>query len=395
MLVPRLRTAGIDIVVYAVGHVGAPLVMDGITILGRPDTLTTSASEMIDIHADRHGCDMVITVKDPYAFLPEAMRELSIPWVAMCPVDTEPISEMNARILNYATGVIAVTRRGKEEIERTGAMTAYAPHGVDTKVFCSGSKAASRKELGLRASENTFIALVVGDNHTNPSRKNFENIIPAWGQWVRTHSDSLLVLHTLLTEDRGGVDIDGLIKAYDVPASSIFVTDQYDYLFGKTPQYMAKMYRAADVLLMPSCGEGFGIPLIEAQACGTPVIVTDWSSMPEVTVVGVTIPTAVGMAGNGSREMTPFGGFHYRASREAILMAMEAVVDRRYKPEELVAASNVIKSRYDIDTVVREHWVPMLDGFEKILFKGVLDGIRRVQQEDNSNKILQERAREY
>jgi glycosyltransferase involved in cell wall biosynthesis len=40
--------------------------------------------------------------------------------------------------------------------------------------------------------------------------------------------------------------------------------------------------RSANVLMLASRGEGFGIPVIEAQACGTPVIVTDWTAQPEL-----------------------------------------------------------------------------------------------------------------
>jgi glycosyltransferase involved in cell wall biosynthesis len=45
---------------------------------------------------------------------------------------------------------------------------------------------------------------------------------------------------------------------------------------------MAKIYSAMDVLLNPAMGEGFGITVLEAQACGTPAIVTDFSAMTEV-----------------------------------------------------------------------------------------------------------------
>ena len=45
---------------------------------------------------------------------------------------------------------------------------------------------------------------------------------------------------------------------------------------------MISLYRHADALLFPSWIEGFGLPLIEAMACGTPVITSGTSAMPEI-----------------------------------------------------------------------------------------------------------------
>ena len=45
---------------------------------------------------------------------------------------------------------------------------------------------------------------------------------------------------------------------------------------------MARIFSSFDVLLNCSAGEGFGVPIIEAAACGVPSIVTDFSAMPEV-----------------------------------------------------------------------------------------------------------------
>lgn len=42
-------------------------------------------------------------------------------------------------------------------------------------------------------------------------------------------------------------------------------------------------YNAADVLVFPSLFEGFGLPVVEAMACGTPVITTNVSCLPEVS----------------------------------------------------------------------------------------------------------------
>jgi glycosyltransferase involved in cell wall biosynthesis len=63
--------------------------------------------------------------------------------------------------------------------------------------------------------------------------------------------------------------------------------DQYEYRTGWVgDEEMARFYGMCDVLLNPARGEGFGLPVVEAQACGTPVIVTKASSMPELCGAG-------------------------------------------------------------------------------------------------------------
>lgn len=45
---------------------------------------------------------------------------------------------------------------------------------------------------------------------------------------------------------------------------------------------LAALYNAADAFVLPSLVEGFGLPLVEAMACGTPCLASDRSSLPEV-----------------------------------------------------------------------------------------------------------------
>jgi glycosyltransferase involved in cell wall biosynthesis len=64
---------------------------------------------------------------------------------------------------------------------------------------------------------------------------------------------------------------------------SNFSLDKYITFLGKPDrESLIRFYNAADVLLAPSLYEGFGLTILEAMACGTPVITSNVSSLPEV-----------------------------------------------------------------------------------------------------------------
>lgn len=59
--------------------------------------------------------------------------------------------------------------------------------------------------------------------------------------------------------------------------------ERIDHFGPVTDNHLAKLYRCSVALVYPSLYEGFGIPLLEAMACGTAVIAINCSSVPEVT----------------------------------------------------------------------------------------------------------------
>jgi alpha-1,3-rhamnosyl/mannosyltransferase len=64
-------------------------------------------------------------------------------------------------------------------------------------------------------------------------------------------------------------------RAVDLGLRPLFIGDADDV-------ELVDLYRAAEVVVLPSLEEGFGLPIVEAMACGTPVICAHAASMPEI-----------------------------------------------------------------------------------------------------------------
>jgi glycosyltransferase involved in cell wall biosynthesis len=115
---------------------------------------------------------------------------------------------------------------------------------------------------------------------------------------------------------------------------------------------MAAIYTRADVLLSATAGEGFGLPVLEAQGCGTPVIVSDFSAQPELVGDGWVV--AVQPQWNPTQLAwfaTPLV--------HSIVNALEEAYER---PRGQVSEAAVEFAKdYAADKVFQEGWVPLLD----------------------------------
>ena len=114
---------------------------------------------------------------------------------------------------------------------------------------------------------------------------------------------------------------------------------------------MAVMYNALDVHVLVSKGEGFGIPIIEAQACGTPVIVGDWTAMGELCHSGHKIP-----ASDADQEYTGLNAYQMKPRVRPIELAMHAEYRKPSPRERAVEAMK----EYDTENVMEKYMKPVL-----------------------------------
>jgi len=187
-----------------------------------------------------------------------------------------------------------------------------------------------------------------------PSRKAWGENLLAFGMFAQDKPDAMLYLHTDATGSGSGIDLVALIKASGIPPEKVMFVDQYEHRMGVSDEMMAAIYTRSDVLLSATAGEGFGLPVLEAQACGTPVIVSDFSAQPELVGDGWIVqvqpqwnPTQLQWFA------TPMVHSIVRALNEAY-----------ERPRATVSEQAVEFCKdYAADKVFEEGWVPLLDSF--------------------------------
>ena len=291
MLAERIPALGHELVIFDIRAGGGSVAqVGGLTIL--PAALDPIGNDILPTHFQRSQADVCITLCDAWGFNPDAMKLVN--WWPITPIDHSPVPPAVEHALKAAKGVIALSRFGQSELRKIGIDALYMPHGLDPKVWWPAldrdAMNAARQRLKLNA--DWFLVSFVGVNDSNPSRKGLPELLAAWAMFHRTHPNSVLYLHTTpqgnipIAGSRNGVDLDALFGTFGVDPRSVLMPDQYRLRTGIPPHELADMARASDVFILPSRGEGFGIPLIEFQHAGCPVSTTDFGAGSELCASG-------------------------------------------------------------------------------------------------------------
>jgi glycosyltransferase involved in cell wall biosynthesis len=213
----------------------------------------------------RAGCPVTVTVHDATFFTEPEHYDKSRRTFFRSAIKTS---------LRRAARVIVPSKATRDELIRlldadpTRIDVAY--HGVDPAAFhapSSEEKARVRARLGL--GETPYVAFL----GAKEPRKNVPNLIRGWVEAVNDRSSppALVIAGGQGHDD----DIDQAVAA--VPPHLRLLRPGY-LRYADLPGYLG----GALVAAYPSYGEGFGLPILEAMACGAPVLTTPRLSLPEV-----------------------------------------------------------------------------------------------------------------
>ena len=171
------------------------------------------------------------------------------------------------RVLEDADAIICV---GRDEFELMKKRfpekeVVYQANGVSTEFFKSGSGESFREKYEISKSTEVFLCVSRIDQ-----QKNQLLLLEAFAEYQKEQPDSKLVL-------LGPVTVEAYQKQLLERTQELGIMDKILMLSGFKPDdpMLAHAYKAADIFVLPSRHEPFGIVILEAWAAGTPVIAAD------------------------------------------------------------------------------------------------------------------------
>lgn len=177
--------------------------------------------------------------------------------------------DRSIKSLKMANRLIAVSSWSAKEVSKILEINPnkidVVPNGLDHSLFYPRDKAEARQKFGIP--DDAKVILNVG---SEISRKNLKTLLQSVPKIVNEVPNVILLRLGEITEWADKMISDLGIKNKVIYFDKLKDTD------------LPFLYSAADLLIIPSFEEGFGFPVIEAQACGIPVVSSDLSSLPEV-----------------------------------------------------------------------------------------------------------------
>jgi glycosyltransferase involved in cell wall biosynthesis len=277
----------------------------------------------------------------------------SIPIASWTPIDHNPVPPGVLQWLKKDNVTpLAMSKFGLEQITKVGVEGHYIPHSIDTKVFKPTDtigEVSAKEFMGFKDDE-----FIVGMNAANKAsgiihRKAFGENMMAFAMLCRKYPDAILYIHTDASSQHGW-NLMALGQMLGIPIDNLAFPDPLAYRYGMSQEMLAGIYSEMDVLLATSYGEGFGVPTVEAQACGVPVIVSNFAASPELVGDGWVV------SGQPLYDPAQHSFFTIPSVPEIF-----AALEEAYKRGKGKSAKAIeFASAFDHEKVWEKNWMPVL-----------------------------------
>ncbi len=334
-----------------------------------PQMSETYGTDALINHGKDFKADVHFTMQDTPTLNAGLLPHLKT-WIPYMPVHYSPPSPFVLDKIKHAYKIITFSKYGQDGLATKGFSSSMIKEGINTSVFKPLDKAEIRAKLGIKP--ETFLFGMVGANKEMPPRKGFQEAIDAFAMFVRDNPDSKagLYIHTL-SPPIGKFPIMDYAKQLGIQ-DRVLVPDNYAALYKTPPEVINQIMNMFDVLLQPSRTEGFGLPVVEAQACGVPALVTDFSALPELIVEGKT-----GLKVKVDKlELASQWGYHAVPDTQDLYKQMNKIykmLKKDTKGKIAKACRKHVLANFDIDQIFQNEWLPFMESLQEELLGPVVD----------------------
>ena len=371
-ILPYFRKAGHEVRQVALGYNGYPVDKDiQVYHTKLPDVKDYYAQEVLHFAIDDFKPDIVLTVQD-FFMLPKISFTLAHPgsfkWVHWGTLDSDPLDFYSRESLNWMHYCFFQSHFAAIECKlvNPGLMGEVIYPSVDPKIF---HKIEDKQALKAKYKLNEFNVLVC--NARGQQRKNVPILLDAFKEVLKEIPNTVLILSSGISNTKTD---NNQLDGYDLErfVSELGLTD-YVLLprsINKGPiddDTLNIQYNLADINILPSWGEGFGLPFTEAGISEVPSISFDHSAAHEVVLNrGVLVkPRAYAYNLDGSR--------YWIGHPDDLKVAIVDLLKDEKKRAEYGKAAKEFAEKLTPEKVAKQ----MLDRFEILLKDDAQPAARR------------------
>jgi len=315
-------------------------------------------NQYYDIIVNKINPKFIVFIQDIYVM---KFSRFLCPTITWLPIHSEPLDKLCMESVSKFDSIVTLSEFGKKQVlnKFSDKSVTIIPHIIDDELFYEidelNYKANLRKQYNI--SEEAYVCLLISNNSEPENRKAFDVNLGGFADFQKNNKNAHLHIHTNVNL---AFKIMDYLKECDVPENKYTVCDQTKYKKkGYSDKEVADLYRMSDVLLYSTCVEGFGLPMLEAQSCGCPVIVNNFSTPPEYTKYGIICEI---------EQMVykeDFDAYTSMPSRSNLVEALEEMItwdDAKHYKLKMETKEFLKEFTYQ---KIKESWIDHIKAFEK------------------------------
>jgi len=321
--------------------------MDEGTLRMYPQVDDPHGSDSMFYGARHFGAHVAISMIDTWVIPPQwvqQLKQIGCKWIPYMPIDSNPVAPGVLRNLPLADKIITFSKFGQKGLLKHGYVAEMIYEGVDLNLLQPKDKLEARKKLGIPL--DCFLWGMIAANKETPPRKAFQEALEGFKMFLEVHPEARLFVHT-----------------QQISPGSFPIREYAQYLgIGEKVFFLDQLFASIMATREDIETEGFGLTIIEAQACGVPVVVNNAHSMPELIIEGKTGEiTQV-----ASKRWTQALSFWENPEPTSIYWAMEKVYcNLKENPQQVMqdCRQNVMDN-FNIDKIFREKWLVLFENLQ-------------------------------